>query len=453
MKKILSICLATLAIGAYGQSDNVGIGTTNPDNSAILDLSSSKKGFLLPRMTKEQRLNIQNPAQGLQVFQTNEGSGLYVFNGSEWTTSANSTAGAIDPWVGGGNAASSGDFLGTINDQPLVFKVNNQRTGYLDYIVDGSVYLGFQAGNSLSTSLNNIAIGYQALRGPGAASPGTSSNIAIGSKTLTGSYAGENVAIGTSSSELNGGGVQNVSIGVRALKNNVNGQRNIALGMVALENTTGSNNVAVGFGAGQNNTGSNSVFIGSSAGGGDVGNSNMLYISNKYSDDGSTNVPLIKGSFGTNASGDGSFLKFHLGTTAATQTTGFLAIGDFKTAPGASGTGGLSIPSANGYRLIVQEGILSEKIKVALRNSSDWADYVFEDNYKLMTLDEVESFIKENKHLPNVPSAEEMAQNGLDLTQTSAKLMEKIEELTLYVISLNKEVNKLKEENKLLLKK
>ncbi len=83
-----------------------------------------------------------------------------------------------------------------------------------------------------------------------------------------------------------------------------------------------------------------------------------------------------------------------------------------------------------------------------MRNGSDWADYVFAPDYKLMPLEDVEQFTKENKHLPNVPSADDMVKEGLDVTKTSAKLMEKIEELTLYVIEMNKEIKALKEENK-----
>ena len=68
-------------------------------------------------------------------------------------------------------------------------------------------------------------------------------------------------------------------------------------------------------------------------------------------------------------------------------------------------------------------------------------------------MDEEETFIKANNHLPNVPSANEMVGNGLDVATTSALLMEKIEELTLYMIELNKEVKALKAENERLLKK
>ncbi len=99
-----------------------------------------------------------------------------------------------------------------------------------------------------------------------------------------------------------------------------------------------------------------------------------------------------------------------------------------------------------GYKLYVQTGILTEKVKVALINTSDWADYVFAKNYELKTLSEVESFVNANKHLPGVPSAEELKeQGGFDVAKMDAKLLEKIEELTLYVIELSKQNKELAE--------
>lgn len=90
------------------------------------------------------------------------------------------------------------------------------------------------------------------------------------------------------------------------------------------------------------------------------------------------------------------------------------------------------------YKLFVEGGILTEKIKVALRSTNNWADYVFADDYKLMPLKQVEEFINKNNHLPNIDSAEDLAKNGLDLSVMQAKQMEKIEELTLYIIEQNK---------------
>lgn len=69
-----------------------------------------------------------------------------------------------------------------------------------------------------------------------------------------------------------------------------------------------------------------------------------------------------------------------------------------------------------------------------------WADYVFEPTYNLMPLTEVKQYISENKHLPNVPTAEVMEQEGLNVAETSRMLMEKVEELTLYLIQLEEKV-------------
>lgn len=97
------------------------------------------------------------------------------------------------------------------------------------------------------------------------------------------------------------------------------------------------------------------------------------------------------------------------------------------------------------YQLYVEQGILAERVKVALKSTSHWADYVFLPSYKLMPLTEVEEFIKKNNHLPNVPSAEEVHKEGIDMATMDSKLLEKIEELTLYMIELKKENLALKE--------
>lgn len=102
---------------------------------------------------------------------------------------------------------------------------------------------------------------------------------------------------------------------------------------------------------------------------------------------------------------------------------------------------------SNNQQKILQlepDGLLrSRHIKVDLDN---WADYVFDEGYELMPLEEVEAYIAEEGHLPKVPSADEMIENGLDVEETNRMLMEKVEELTLYLIEQNKELTALKEE-------
>lgn len=94
---------------------------------------------------------------------------------------------------------------------------------------------------------------------------------------------------------------------------------------------------------------------------------------------------------------------------------------------------------------LTNDGILrSREIIVDL---TAWPDYVFEENYKLMPLSELREYIVTNNHLPNIPSEEEMVKEGLNVAESNKLLMEKIEELTLYIIQLNEEVNLLKEQN------
>lgn len=104
--------------------------------------------------------------------------------------------------------------------------------------------------------------------------------------------------------------------------------------------------------------------------------------------------------------------------------------------------------NVSSYNLFVTGGILTEEVRVAL--VQDWADFVFDDNYELEPLESVENYIKENKHLKGVPSEEEVKKNGVELLEMNKTLLMKVEELTLYIIELNKKIENQQEEiNKL----
>ncbi|WP_343305737.1 hypothetical protein AAHN97_01105 [Chitinophaga niabensis] len=92
-----------------------------------------------------------------------------------------------------------------------------------------------------------------------------------------------------------------------------------------------------------------------------------------------------------------------------------------------------------GYKLAVAGNMIAEKIKVKLQTG--WPDYVFDESYVLPTLQEVAAFAAKNKHLPGIPTAEEVKANGLDLGETDKKLLQKIEELTLYLIGQDKQLS------------
>jgi hypothetical protein len=105
---------------------------------------------------------------------------------------------------------------------------------------------------------------------------------------------------------------------------------------------------------------------------------------------------------------------------------------------------GTTTPQA---KLAVNGDVYAKKIKVT---QTGWPDFVFEKNYELKPLSEVESFIKQNKHLPEVPSADEVAKNDLDLGEMNKILLMKVEEVTLYLIEMEKKNNSLQAENNML---
>lgn len=106
-------------------------------------------------------------------------------------------------------------------------------------------------------------------------------------------------------------------------------------------------------------------------------------------------------------------------------------------------TGNVGIGTDNPtYKLSVLGNIRCTEAVV----ETGWADFVFDEEYRLASLDEVEKFIQANNHLPNIPPASEIQKNGLRLGEIQTKMMAKIEELTLYIIQQQKELDAIKKE-------
>lgn len=116
-----------------------------------------------------------------------------------------------------------------------------------------------------------------------------------------------------------------------------------------------------------------------------------------------------------------------------------------------NGSVGIGTQDTKGYKLAVNGSAIFTKVKVEAY--SGWPDYVFEHNYQLPALLDVEKYILEHKHLPNVPSAVEVAKDGQDLGEMDKKLLQKIEELTLYLIDLKKENSEMKQQQNELLER
>jgi len=118
-----------------------------------------------------------------------------------------------------------------------------------------------------------------------------------------------------------------------------------------------------------------------------------------------------------------------------------------STGVGTTGNVGIGTADTQGYKLAVKGSMIAEEMFVKLY--ANWPDYVFAKEYELKSLVEVEAFIQENNHLPNVPSEKEVKEEGINLGEMDAILLQKIEELTLYTIAQQKQL----EEQKELLKK
>jgi len=182
-------------------------------------------------------------------------------------------------------------------------------------------------------------------------------------------------------------GFANTIIGTQAGQNLVTGTSNVFLGKFAGRNATGSGNIFLGSGAGQNYTGNDRLEIETING----------------------NTPLILGEFNTN----------RVGISTSVLATGFT--------------------------LSVGGKIACEEVLVDL--IGDWPDYVFTNEYKLNTLEEVQAHIDTKGHLPGVPSAQEIEDNGIQIGEMNKVLMEKVEELTLYILQQEKRIKAL-ENNK-----
>ncbi|NAY90613.1 hypothetical protein GTQ34_01665 [Muricauda sp. JGD-17] len=110
-----------------------------------------------------------------------------------------------------------------------------------------------------------------------------------------------------------------------------------------------------------------------------------------------------------------------------------------------TGNVGIGTTNTQGYLLAVAGNMVAESVKVELEGN--WPDFVFTSDYDLPSLFFIENYIKVNGHLPNIPSAKEVRKNGIELGQMDAKLLQKIEELTLHTIQQQKEIDSLKHLN------
>lgn len=260
---------------------------------------------------------------------------------------------------------------------------------------------GLDAGTAGS---GNAFYGYQAGK---VTTSGGISNTFVGNTAGAGNTVGDqNVFVGGNSGYSNTTGSNNVFIGNSSGQNN-DGNANVFIGQYAGGENSGSSNTYIGFNTGGESTGSNNVYIGKNVGYSET-TDNKLYIDNQEN-----STPLIWGDFALD------LIKLN----------GKVGVGGLTAFP--TTAGGVTLTN---YKMFVKGGLLAEEVRV----NTTWADYVFAKGYQLPTLLEVEKHIAEKGHLPNVPSAKQVAEEGISLGEMAKIQQEKIEELTLYIIAQNK---------------
>ena len=418
---------------SHAQSVAVNEDGSQPHPSAILDIQSTTKGLLIPRMSSVQRDEIVSPSIGLIVFDTDLNA-FQFYDGVGWiqmatgastnfwslngphifnTNTGNIGIGTSNPaykftlqsltndygWVHtdgtvtlgtyvGGSAG--GGWIGTISNHPFHIYTNNgsaQVSFKTDFGMDlkgNRPYIQWYDGNTVSGYIQSNSIDLE-LAGRKVFLGGTPGNLILQADDITNpifasQYAG-NVGIGTKT-----------PVG----KLHINHPGPAA--HVVLEHPVLNNYSSLLF----TNTGANRYWgIAGKTGTGNLANDRMTFFNN------------ANGFEGIIITGDGYV-----------SIPGQMGIGTFNTA----------------YKFAVNGSIRSKEVVV----ESGWADYVFDKGYRLLSLDEVEKFIQQNKHLPNIPSAKEIEEKGLSIGDTQKRMMEKIEELTLYILELKKEIDILK---------
>lgn len=457
MKKLLTITLC-LALAGLKAQQNVGIGTNTPAASALLHINSTSKGLLIPRLTSAQRSAISSPANGLQVYDTNTNS-FWFYKANAWVE--------LGAGGGGSNAwAASNNNISNTNAGNVGIGTN---VPFYKLEVNGN---GAFAGSAVTYGFNgqSTLFGGGVLKLSSAASASVTNSVLIDgnqvqayymdagqqdefSNTLLLNALGGNLGIGTSSPVANSRvTIQTIAdfntaltlknpsgtarfdayIGGPANGNSISmgtpGAMPIAFYINGVNRLFLNDNGYVGIGVNSPSFSKLEIRIGNEERGWAVGT--PFY-----------NMHTFLGGAGRSANSEGCYL----GTSGVVTGGAAVPLHFFTNAQWAQMTllpnGNVGIGTTDPtYKLSVRGNIRSNEVVV----ETGWADYVFNEGYNLTPLEEVEQYILQHKHLPNIPSAAEIEQKGLSVGDTQKRMMEKIEELTLYIIQLKKEMAAIK---------
>jgi hypothetical protein len=376
MKSIIALLIVIVPLSLTAQNIAINTDGSQPDNTAILDIKSTSKGLLIPRLTTLQRTSIAGPAIGLTVFDLD----TYSF------------------WL----------YRGDING------------GWVELLNSLDKHWNRIGTTVFSTNPGNIGIGTNSPTEKltiNATDPGISFlNAGTGKGLLQ--VSGNHMRLGTYNSNANGN-LYFTTLGIDRMA--ITHEGNFGVGIL---NPVGKFQITGGVEASPDTHGF--LMLGT------IGSSNLVFDNNEIlaRNNGNSSHLYLQNSGGNVFIGDATnFNSAHrLGVDGNTVVTGNLRVG--------------TTPNPSGYRLAVDGKVICTELMVRL--VSNWPDYVFSNHYKLRSIQDLENFINKNNHLPGIPSAKEIESTGLSVGEMQKLQMEKIEELTLYIIELKKEIDKLK---------
>jgi trimeric autotransporter adhesin len=282
MKQFILTCLCIIMFAtAYAQNVAINNDGSTPHASAMLDIKSTDKGLLIPRVnlvSESDITTISNPRLSLLIYNNNgtlpDGEGFYYWNGNLWTKLATRTNLSNLAWNLTGNTGTNpaNDFIGTTDFKPLVFKTNNILCGKIDP-GPNNVFFGQSAGAIITTgAINNSFFGHFA----GSSTTSGANNLFAGHQAGNANTTGDaNVFLGQEAGKLNTSGARNTIVGEDAGVNNTIGNENTFLGNSAGRSLISNNVIAIGkqaFGGNNASALPYSIAIGDRAGFNSVGN-------------------------------------------------------------------------------------------------------------------------------------------------------------------------------------
>lgn len=243
MKKGILFLILQVITFYLTSAQSFGIGVNTPNAASIMELSSTTKGVLIPRLTTVQRNAIAGlglPHEGLLIYNSTTDQFNY-WDGTVWVAMTSTVS---NNWtiLGNSGMVDGTNFIGTTDDRPFNIRVFNQKAGRINSL--GTTFFGYQAGN-VNTENINTGIGYRALY----SNTTGANNTGVGYQSLYSNIDGNNNSgFGYYSLRSNQDGTSNTGIGFTSLRSNSSGDNNTGVGFQSLfSNSTGSNNTALGY--------------------------------------------------------------------------------------------------------------------------------------------------------------------------------------------------------------